>query len=64
MGDKEKEVFYKSRDKVNGATVIDLVIDFVIKLSDSNFASDPLNYQGHVTIRSTSLCACICTGAH
>ena len=26
MGDKEKEVFYKSRDKVNGATVIDLVI--------------------------------------
>jgi len=29
MGDKEKEVLYKSRDKVNGATVIDLVIDLL-----------------------------------
>ena len=29
MGDKEKEVPYKSRDKVNGATVIDLVIDLL-----------------------------------
>ena len=29
MGDKEKEVLYKSRDKVSGATVIDLVIDLL-----------------------------------
>ena len=43
---------------------IEFVIEFVFKLSDSNFTSDPLNYQVHFTIRSTSLCACICTGAH
>ena len=29
MGDKVKEVFYKGRDKVNSATVIDLVIDLL-----------------------------------
>ena len=43
---------------------IEFVIEFVFKLSDSNFTSDPLNYQVHFTFRSTSLCACICTGAH
>ena len=29
MTEEEKEVLYKSRDKVNSATVIDLVIDLL-----------------------------------
>ncbi len=39
-----------------------LAIDFVIKFGHSDSASDPLYYQTHLAVRSTSLCACICAG--
>ena len=34
--------------------MIEFVIELVITLSDSNFASDPLSYEVQLTIKSTS----------